>query len=72
MMPRGSFGEGQGFAHIPAEALTQGVVPTLDMSGLTTFFTDTLVGLRREGFFIRFPKIAVRRAFLVGIGNFVP
>ena len=72
MVPRCSFGEGQGFADIPAEALTQGVVPAFDMGGLAAFFTDTVVSLRRECLFIRFPEIAICRAFFIGIRYFIP
>ena len=53
------FRERKGLAHESATALAEGVVVTLDMIGLPTFFADRTAALLRQNCFIRFPIIRV-------------
>ena len=61
-----SFGEGEGFSHETAQALTERVVPAFDMIGLTALFTHGGMSILGEQLWVGGPEIAEGPTLLVG------
>lgn len=71
-MSRIGLGKGQGFANKACQALTQGIEPTLDMTGLTSVLAHRLMAVTRENPLVGIPKITERGTTLVGQRDALP
>lgn len=65
-------GERQGFAHETAQSLAQGIVPTLDMIGLSTVFSHGSMLLFGDHVGVRLPEIGIAMGLTVAVGNSFP
>jgi hypothetical protein len=65
-------GKGQGFTHETADTLAKGVVPTILMSGQTSFLANKMMGTLWEDSFISLPEIAVSPTATVSTRNGLP
>ena len=71
-MPTISFGKGQGFSHIPTDALAEGIVPAFNMGGFAGVFADAPMRFDRKDGRVGVPEIAETHASPVRGGNSVP
>jgi len=64
--------EGKGLPNEPGQALTEGVIPSLDVSGHSRLFATRRVLTFREHLLIGFPKVGETMTLSIGFGNGFP
>ena len=66
------FRKGQCFSHEACTGLSECVVPTFHVIGLSAAFTDTLMRFFRKDELISFPEVTVALTTFVGVGDLLP
>lgn len=66
------FGEGKGFTNQPRDTLSKGVIETLDVIGLTTFFANVVECFGIEDSVVSFPEVHVGVGVQIALGQALP
>ncbi len=67
-----TLGKGERLAHEPRQALTQRIVPALNVIGLTTVFTTSTMLLLGQHLAVTVPEVAIQQTMTIAQGDALP